>query len=133
MFTGPLCLAKFIYIQHCLHLSIFTPHVNENSNPGACCMKWTYTTGSPAEDFGTGDHNYCRDYLVFIHRGIWSNEIISCLNVQEPKWRSQQSLVLQRGRRQMGGLLNSNVCRWNKHKLIHLLLPGKHRQTSSWH
>ena len=27
-------------------------------------MKWTYTSGSPAEDFGTGDHNYCRDYLI---------------------------------------------------------------------
>ena len=81
---GP-CVWLNSYIQNCLHLSIIVSHVNWNSNSGACCMKWTYTTGSPAEDFGTGDHNYCRDFFV-IHWGIQSNGIFSCLNIQEPGW-----------------------------------------------
>ena len=28
-------------------------------------MKWTYTSESHVEEFGTGDHNYCRD-LFFV-------------------------------------------------------------------
>ena len=36
-----------------------------NSNQGACCMKWTYTSESHVEEFGMGDHNYCR-HLFFV-------------------------------------------------------------------
>ena len=41
---------------------------------GATCMKWTvkgngYEKGSYVEDFGTGDHNYCRLYYQKIFEG----------------------------------------------------------------
>ena len=37
-------------------------------NAGQCCMKWSvkgngYETGSYVDEYGTGDHNFCR-YLT---------------------------------------------------------------------